>query len=186
MKKIILASASPRRQELLKTIGVPFQIEVANIAENINDLATPKQIVAEIALKKAEDISQKHPGNIVIGADTIVYAAGKVIGKPKDSDEAESTLASLSGKIHQVYTGVAVVEGEKVEVFVERTDVEFWPLTSNEIKAYLATGEPFDKAGGYGIQGQGKLFVKRINGDYYSVVGLPVARLARVLKEFGG
>lgn len=183
-KKLILASASPRRQELIKLITDDFEIAVSQVEETIPDGMTAEDIPQYLAMLKAKDISKKFSENIVIGADTCIIADGIVLGKPKTKEDAASMLKSLSGNTHYVITGCALVLGEKSLSFSVTTEVEFYPLTDKEIENYIDSGEPFDKAGAYGIQGKGSLFVKRINGDYFNVVGLPVAKLNKVLDSF--
>ncbi len=183
MKEIILASASPRRKELLEQLHIPFSVSPSIVEEKIEGIATPADIVMLLALQKANDIAQKHKNAVVIGADTIVTYDGKILGKPHTEKEAHSMLRLLSGNIHEVYTGVAIVCDEEQLTFYERTEVTFYELTDEEIYDYIESGEPMDKAGAYGIQGLGAEFVKKINGDYFSVVGLPIARLKRHLKS---
>ena len=201
MRKIILASQSPRRRELLAQIGVPFTVEVSDTDENVSG-TDPKVIVQELARRKALAVASRHAGETVtvIGADTIVVREGEILGKPRDPADARRMLRELSGNAHQVYTGVCVIEvsaersntgeeddGPEHDVcpqcrensFAERTDVFVAPLTDAEIDAYISTGEPFDKAGSYGIQGIFARHIEKIDGDYTNVVGLPVGRLWR-------
>lgn len=184
MKQLILASASPRRKELLEKLLHPFQIITHPTDETYDQTLQPANIVQQLALRKAKAVADDHPDAIVIGADTIVVFQNEVLGKPASEKAATDSLRKLSGNQHTVYTGVALVQGGQETVFYEKTDVLFWELTEEEIAAYVATGEPFDKAGGYGIQGLGATLVKKITGDYYSVVGLPIARLKRELDRF--
>ena len=182
--QLILASASPRRQELLKLINEDFSIIPTEVEENV-----PQNISAEfspefLAVKKAQAVSLSHPDSLVIGADTGVFLEGVMLGKPKDAQNAREMLTSLSGKKHAVITGCALFFRGKSFSFSEKTFVEFYELESSEINAYIATGSPFDKAGAYGIQDAGSLFVKKIEGDYNNVVGLPVSRLSREIKNF--
>ncbi len=180
---LVLASASPRRKELLEKTGLRFEIIVSDIEEKITKSA-PDEMVKSLARQKAMAVYEKlAPDRVVIGADTIVEAGGKVLGKPADADEAFKMLRMLSGKQHSVYTGVSVISGGIDISFAERTKVTFYELTDEEIKGYTATGEPLDKAGAYGIQGRGALLVKKIEGDYNNVVGLPIARLYRSLSR---
>lgn len=189
---IILASGSPRRKELLERAGYNFEVKVSDASEDINGkIPEPKDFVIELARRKAGDVSEKEIACrlrnddktpfIVIGADTVVALDDKILGKPKDKADAANMLQSLSGRSHHVYTGVSLVyyDGEKTrdKCFYECTEVVFYPMTDEEISWYVATGEPLDKAGSYGIQGKGGLFVKEICGDYNNVVGLPIARL---------
>lgn len=187
MKSIILASASPRRKELMTQVGLTFRVQPSNKDEIITK-NNPEEIVKEISYQKAKEVFENgHEQDIVIGADTIVIYEGNILGKPKDEAEAYAMINRLQGNTHQVYTGVSVIWKQEnnthVLAFAERTDVELFPMTDKEIKEYVDTKEPFDKAGGYGIQGCFASFVKRINGDYNNVVGLPVARLYQELKN---
>ncbi|OZI11302.1 septum formation inhibitor Maf [Bacillaceae bacterium SAS-127] len=185
MSNIILASGSPRRKELLQQIGLPFTVIVSDVDETISHPISSKETVMQLASRKAHAVAKHHEQNIVIGADTIVVLDGEILGKPKDRSDAKRMLSKLSGREHSVYTGVAIVQGKNEHVFYEETNVTFWELSSEEIDAYIDSGEPFDKAGAYGIQGIGALLVKKIDGDYFSVVGLPVASLYRQLQRFG-
>ena len=183
MSKLILASGSPRRKELLDKLQIPFQIITSNTDETISAHLSPEEAVVELASRKAMAVYNQYQDSAVIGADTIVALDGEILGKPKNREHAKMMLSKLSGRTHEVFTGVAVINNGQTSTFYEKTDVAFWELSENEVEHYLDSGEPFDKAGAYGIQGFGALFVKRINGDYYSVVGLPVSRLARLLRE---
>ena len=171
----ILASGSPRRRELLEMLGVPdLTIRPAKGPERATPGAGPEQTVRELSLHKAQEVAQTcAPEDIIIAADTIVYLDGAILGKPRDHDDAVRMLTALSGREHIVYTGVAVLRGG------------FRPLTSGEIERYIATGEPMDKAGAYGIQGRGALFVAHLDGDYFNVMGLPLCRLGQLLNELG-
>jgi septum formation protein len=181
--KLILASGSPRRKELLEKLQIPFQIISSNSDETISAHLSPEETVVELASRKAMAVYNQHQDSAIIGADTIVALDGEVLGKPKDREHAKTMLWKLSGRTHEVFTGVAVIYKGQTSTIYEKTDVSFWELSEKEVEHYLDSGEPFDKAGAYGIQGFGALFVKRINGDYYSVVGLPVSRLTRLLRE---
>ena len=181
--EIILASGSPRRQELMGHFPFPFTVRVSQADEQMDSAKAPKDEVAHISRNKAEAISRT-PEDIVIGADTIVVCDGEILGKPKDAQDAFRMLRMLSGRAHQVMTGVTVLQGEKIVSFTEITDVYFRPLSDREIWNYIRTGDPMDKAGAYGIQCGACLFVEKIVGDYYNVVGLPVCHLGLVLKEF--
>ncbi|NMD70546.1 septum formation inhibitor Maf [Bacillus sp. DNRA2] len=185
MQHLILASSSPRRKELLETLQLTFDISSSEADESYEPGTAPAQIVMELAVRKASDVAQRNPESFVIGADTIVVLAHQVLGKPKDKDDAIDMLTKLSGKTHSVYTGVAIVHGETWVQFYEKTDVTFWELTESEINVYIKSGEPFDKAGAYGIQGFGSMLVKQISGDYFAVVGLPVSRTVRELQKAG-
>ncbi|RFU65874.1 Maf family protein [Peribacillus glennii] len=184
MHPLILASSSPRRKELLQFLQVPFQTIHTNTDETIDPKLDAENAVKELAERKAMAAASMRPEHCVIGADTVVAVEGRILGKPVDRLDAKRMLQLLSGKVHSVYTGVAIIQGQDRKVFAEKTEVSFWELSEDEIEAYLDTGEPFDKAGSYGIQGYGSLMVKGISGDYFSVVGLPVSRLARELKAF--
>lgn len=184
MKDIILASASPRRRELLQLAGVSFAVDVADADESLEEGISPDNAVKKLAEIKAEAVFEKHPDSIIIGADTVVAIDGKILGKPKNYDEASEMLNALSGKKHFVFTGVCIMSKEKTAVFCQKTAVEFYTLSQSEIDEYISSGDCFDKAGGYGIQTNGCILVKGIEGDYFNVVGLPVAETVRALKEF--
>jgi len=180
--KLILASQSPRRRELLGLFRLPFVIRAADIDETMDEAASPAAEVARVCLAKAL-ATPRLEEDVVIAADTIVVLDGKVLGKPADKAQAVAMLTALSGKTHQVMTGVCVLHGQQQLVHTEITDVCFRPLTQQEILAYVATGEPMDKAGAYGIQGGAALFVEQLRGDYYNVMGLPVCRLWQMLSQ---
>lgn len=180
---VILASASPRRKELLSYITEEFTIKVSDADESCDPSASPEEIVKALARIKGEAVHSLYPSDTVISADTVVVLGKDILGKPHSSEEAFLMLKSLSGKTHSVYTGVFIIHGEKEFSFAEKTDVTFCELSDDEINRYIASGEPFDKAGAYGIQGKGSTMISSINGDYYNVMGLPVAKLNRVLKE---
>ena len=191
MNKIILASGSPRRRELLEQIGIPFEVVTSNAAE-VTSAVQPDEIVKELSKIKAEAVAQicKEKGElyqeaVILGADTIVYHNGKVLGKPKSEEDAYSMIESLAGKEHFVYTGVTILTPNKQICFAEAVKVSVYEMSAEEIKSYIATGEPMDKAGAYGIQGRFAAFVKGISGDYNAVVGLPVARVYQELKNAG-
>ena len=179
---IILASASPRRKELLGLFGSPFEIRIADIDEAMDPQKAPFDEVARVSRLKAQAVPRKDD-DTVIAADTIVVCEGRVLGKPKSKEEAVRMLYLLSGRDHQVMTGVTVLKGEICETFTEVTDLHFRELSQKEIEAYVATGEPMDKAGGYGIQGRFAAHIDRIEGDYFNVVGLPLAYVYQVLKD---
>ncbi|MBS4202753.1 Maf family protein [Lederbergia citrea] len=185
MLHLVLASASPRRKELLQKLNIPFSTFSPRADESFSPNLSPNEIVTMLALRKANMASAQFPESIVIGSDTIVVNNDKVLGKPANRQEAKQMLEQLSGQTHSVYTGVAVVYGKISKTFYEKTDVEFWELSDADIERYLDSGEPFDKAGAYGIQGLGALHVKSIKGDYYAVVGLPISRLSRTLSSMG-
>ena len=179
---LVLASASPRRQELLKLFGIPFTVRVADIDETMDPGLAPYYEVARVSRAKAMAVPRESD-DVVIAADTIVVCEGKVLGKPRDAADAKAMLALLSGRDHQVMTGCTVLRGESCETFTEVTDIHFRPLSEKEIENYVATGEPMDKAGSYGIQGGAALFCQRMVGDYYNVMGLPVCALGERLKR---
>lgn len=185
--KIVLASASPRRRELLNQISLNPVIEPSTVVEVITT-RVPEDAVIELSLQKAEDVARhQQPGTIVIGADTVVAAEGKILGKPKSHQEAYEMIESFQGKTHQVFTGVTLIycgtNGTTVRSFAERTDVHVYPMTPEEIRLYAEDEEPMDKAGAYGIQGRFAAFIKGIDGDYSNVVGLPVGRVYQELKQ---
>ena len=186
--RVILASASPRRKELLAQIVADFEICVSDVEEIITE-REPAKVVEELSAQKAFAVYSGTEGDVlVIGADTVVTMADKILGKPANEADAFSMLQMLQAKAHSVYTGVTVYmrQGteEKKVTFSECTEVQFYPMTEAEIQGYIATGEPMDKAGAYGIQGIGGRFVEKISGDYNNVVGLPIARLYQELKEY--
>lgn len=183
MKKIILASGSPRRRELLTQIGIDFDVVTSN-AEEIITKTYPQDIVCELSCLKAKAVYDmlKEPqkdidNSVIIGADTIVYCDGEILGKPADNDDAYRMIKKISGGVHQVYTGVTFIYKGNVKSFSEKTDVSVYDMSETEINRYIQTGEAIDKAGAYGIQGAFAAYVKGINGDYNNVVGLPVAKL---------
>lgn len=192
--RIILASASPRRRELLTQIGMKYEVIPSTIDEKMTK-TLPKEVVRELSLQKAEDVcaglkAREAEDFLVIGADTVVAFEGVIMGKPVDEEDACRMLRALQGKMHQVYTGVALCGERKgragfCSTFYEKTDVVMYPMTEEEIEAYVATKEPMDKAGAYGIQGRCAAHIERISGDYNNVVGLPVGRLCQELKRMG-
>ena len=185
--QIILASQSPRRRELLGRMGIEnFLVRPAQGEELFDPTLTPARLVESLSRQKAEEISAgAGPEDLIIAADTVVSIDGRVLGKPRDPEDAAAMLAALSGREHTVYTGVTVRRGGETVTEHEATAVRFRPLTEGEIADYVATGEPMDKAGAYGIQDYGALLVEGISGDYFNVVGLPVCRLGRILTRFG-
>ena len=184
--KIVLASQSPRRKELLGRMGLEFVTQASKIDESAFDGLEARELVATLSREKAQWIARQLDGEtLVIGADTVVVRDGAALGKPKDAEDAVAMLLSLSGRDHQVCTGVTVCRGDRVLTQVEETQVTFRELTEAEVRQYVSTGEPMDKAGAYGIQGLGGLLVEGIRGDYSNVVGLPVCRLGPMLKGFG-
>lgn len=184
--KLVLASASPRRQELLQLISPRFTVFSPDVDETPPENCPAEKLPEILALKKATAGAEKFPGDFIIGADTIVLAEGAVLGKPLSPRHNEEMLVALSGKTHYVYTGVALVYRGAAHTFTQKSAVTFYPLGAEEIARYAASGEGADKAGGYGIQGVGSLLVKKVDGDYFSVVGFPVARLAREMNDFFG
>lgn len=182
-KRILLASASPRRRELLRLITSDFECAAADVDETLPSGILPADAVLYLSKIKARALAPND--KIIIGADTVVALDHRIIGKPKDKKDAFHILRSLSGREHSVFTGVTLINGEKEISFFKETKVHFYPLTDDEINSYIKTGECFDKAGAYGIQGKGSLLVEKIDGDYFNVVGLPVAELYRELKMIG-
>ncbi|MCY8505710.1 Maf family protein [Bacillus atrophaeus] len=183
-KRLILASQSPRRKELLNLLQLPYSIIVSQVEEKLNRNLSPEENVQWLAKQKAEAVAKDYPDAVVIGADTIVCVDGECLGKPQDKEDAADMLRRLSGRNHVVLTAVSIQSHDHSETFYETTEVTFWPLSEEDIWTYIETKEPMDKAGAYGIQGKGALFVKKIDGDYYSVVGLPISKTMRVLKDF--
>lgn len=175
-EKMILASASPRRRELLEQAGIPFEVMVSHAQETITK-EEPGEIVEGLSRCKAGAVAAIYPDRTVLGADTIVVLDGEILGKPQDEQDARRMLAALQGRTHQVYTGVTLMRGERIHSFYEKTDVEVYPMTEEEIEAYVQSGDCMDKAGGYGIQGRFAIHIRGINGDYNNVVGLPIGRL---------
>ena len=188
MKHLILASGSPRRRELMSQVGLDFTVVTSDADENIKEME-PEDYVRELSSVKAQSVLEQYADKddsvIVIGADTIVYHKGEILTKPKDEEDAFRILKSLEGQIHQVYTGVTICSTHKNVSFYEKTDVWVYDMTDEEIRDYISTGEPMDKAGSYGIQGLFGIYVKGISGDYNNVVGLPVARLFYEMKKSG-
>jgi septum formation protein len=185
MQNLILASSSPRRKELLENLRLTFAVSSSEVDESFDPKLSPEEVVMELAERKAQAVFKENRDAFVIGSDTIVVLNNQVLGKPADEAEAIRMLTSLSGTQHEVFTGVSIVSPTSTSRFYERTEVWFWELTDDEIRAYVKSGEPLDKAGAYGIQQLGSMLVKKINGDYFAVVGLPVARTIRELKKAG-
>lgn len=194
MVRYVLASASPRRRELLEKMGIFFEIAPAQGKEVITK-KVPSEIVEELSCEKADEVAARYMAGskndtiVIIGADTIVAHNNQIMGKPKDVDEAADMLTNLQNDLHQVYTGVTLVilnaGKRKTVTFHEKTDVTMYPMTAEQIRSYVATGEPMDKAGAYAIQGKCAVYIKGINGEYNNVVGLPVARLMQELLALG-
>ncbi len=192
--RLILASASPRRRELLEQIGATFQVMPAK-GEEVITKEQPEQAVMELSRQKAEEIAEKIADGIadedvlVLGADTVVVYEGKILGKPKDESDARAMLSMLNGRTHSVFTGVTVIVMKngtsQIHSFYEETEVSMYPMTDAQISYYIRTGEPMDKAGAYGIQGKGAVFIEKIHGDYNNVVGLPVAKIFYKMLESG-
>lgn len=183
---IILASQSPRRKELLAQMGLTYRVEAADIDEHMDRDLPPDKLVEAISAEKAAAVAKAEgEAPLIIAADTVVALDGEVLGKPHSEAEAAEMLGKLSGREHQVYTGFTVRRGEKIVTRSQRSEVHFRGLSEREIAAYVATGEPMDKAGAYGIQDLGSLLVEGIQGDYFNVMGLPVCLLGQTLKEFG-
>ncbi|MDF2593866.1 MAG: maf protein [Clostridia bacterium] len=185
MEFIVLASSSPRRKALINLLEMPFIVVSKEVDEQIDRTQSPEENVKALALKKAMAVAEDYPSQLVIGCDTVVAIGSQIIGKPRDKQDAKVILDSLSGKSHFVYTGVAIVckIDKYTHTFCERTSVKMKGLTAEEIDSYIRTGEPLDKAGAYGIQGKGALYIEGIEGDYYNVVGLPVHRLYQELTQ---
>lgn len=184
--ELILASASPRRKELLEKIGLPFTVQPAKGEERITQ-KSPAAVVMELSRQKAEEIAAAQTEDcIIIGADTVVARGDKIMGKPKDAADAKQMLRSIADDCHQVYTDVTLIRTgahPQSVTFQEKTDVFLYPISDAELDAYIASGDPMDKAGAYGIQGDFAIYVKRIAGDYYNVVGLPIGRVYQELKR---
>ena len=186
MIKLVLASGSPRRRELMTMLGfTDFEVIPSQCEETAPEGLSPGEYAMHIARLKAEDIWSNHRDAVIISADTTVWYEGGVYGKPRDGEDAFNMLRTLSGKTHEVYTGVCVIRDGRISTAYEKTEVTFRHMSDGEILSYIATGEPMDKAGAYGAQGKGALFVSKINGDFYNVMGLPVCLLGSILKEQG-
>ena len=192
-KQLILASASPRRRELLQKMSVPFRVEVSDAEEHVPEGISAEETAEYLSGLKADAVFQKHLSEavIVIGSDTVVVLDGIIFGKPADQEDAFRMLKKLSGNTHVVYTGVTILSSDgngstKKQSFTSATKVRFYELSDEDIRAYIESGEPMDKAGAYGIQGQGVFFVEKIDGDYNTVVGFPLAEIARRLRENRG
>ena len=183
--RVVLASASPRRRELLNLIGIQHEVRPANIDETMRPREAPRRHAERLAREKASAIAVRDPDLITIGADTVVVINRKVLGKPADTADAARMLGMLSGREHTVITAVAVSRGRKLRSAIEEVRVKFRRLRDDEIEAYIATGEPMDKAGAYGIQGFGATIVERIEGDYFAVMGLPLVRLVGLMRDVG-
>ena len=183
-KRIILASKSPRRKELMGLLFPQFEVQASDVDETLPEGVSLGRAVELLALRKGQAVAGAEPDALVIAADTLVTLGSVVLGKPTGREDAARMLRLLSGRVHQVYTGVALLEGERTNRFRCVTDVEFSPLTEEEIRWYLSTGEPFDKAGAYGIQGYGARFIRGVREDFFNVMGLPVNELYRQIMQF--
>lgn len=182
---IILASSSPRRKEILKELGIPFESHKSHV-EEITDLSlSPAQNAEKLAIDKAKEVAQHYKDRWVLGVDTIVVIDGKIIGKPRDDEEEDKILQDLSGRSHEVISGIALVYNERVISSHETTEIEFSVISHTERERYVASGIWKDKSGGFTIQGRGSLFIKGIKGDYYNVVGLPIYRFGAMCREAG-
>lgn len=183
MKHIILASASPRRKEILELADLKFDVMPSD-AQEITTKTAPNEVVMELASIKAKDIYKKsEKQSMIVGADTVVAYQGQILGKPTDEADAKRMLTMLSGQTHEVYTGVCIIEEGKTKTFYEETKVTFYEISDEQIDHYIKTGEPMDKAGSYGIQGKAAVFIKGIEGDYYNVVGFPIARFLQEITK---
>lgn len=183
-KRIILASKSPRRKELMGLLFPQFEVQASDVDETLPEGVSLGRAVELLALRKGQAVAGAGPDALVIAADTLVTLGSVILGKPTGREDAARMLRLLSGRVHQVYTGVALLEGERTNRFHCVTDVEFSPLTEEEIRWYLSTGEPFDKAGAYGIQGYGARFIRGVREDFFNVMGLPVNELYRQIMQF--
>lgn len=180
---IVLASASPRRRELMSAITPEYQVEPSTLDESGITAETPALLAQALAAAKCEEVAAKHPEDVVIGCDTVVDCGGEVFGKPKNREDAVRMLRALSGRTHAVHTGVCICNGGEEHKFVSTSEVVFFPLDETEIQHYADSQEPYDKAGAYAIQGRAALWLDKINGDYYNIMGFPVSRVAAVLRE---
>ena len=186
MKTIVLASGSPRRKEILEKTGLSFTVDPSNYEEDMNQDLEPKELVKVLSLGKAKDVAKRHKNAVIIGADLIISFKGNVLGKPQTKEKAIEMLTQLSGNTHSAISGFTIIDTETGKVVSDalETKIRFKELTQEEIKKYVDTGEPLDKAGAYAIQGKGKEFIKNIKGDYYNVMGLPLDSIITKLKEF--
>lgn len=185
MKKLILASSSPRRQELLNQVRIPFTIRKPDFDESLIQTADPVEKVKQLAERKGLNVRLTDKDEVILSSDTVVSFQQQIFEKPKNKTEALQMISALSGETHEVYTGVMIRSANEQIVFTEQTKVEFWPLSDEEIEWYISTDDPYDKAGAYGIQSLGAMLVKQIIGDYYNVMGLPISRVVRELRGFG-
>ena len=183
---LILASQSPRRKELLGLCGIPFSVYVSEVDEYLDFSVSLEKAVESLAFQKASAVQALYPKKVILGADTIVTLDDKILGKPKNKEDAFSMLTILSGRSHEVITSVCILSDEKKIFLSQRSRVYFFPISPDDIASYIATGEPMDKAGAYGIQGKGAIFIQKIDGDFYSVMGLPVSLVYRELRKIFG
>jgi len=183
--RVILASQSPRRRELLTLVGIAHEVIPPDVDESVREEERPAPYAERLAREKAQSLADRHPEALVVAADTIVVIDGRILGKPADAADARRTLRLLSGREHVVFTAVAVARGSRLVSEVAEVAVAFRAITDEEIAAYVATGEPLDKAGSYGIQGYGATIVERIDGDYFAVMGLSLVRVVRLLARLG-
>jgi septum formation protein len=187
MRQIILASSSPRRKALLENLGLEFKVDTSNTPEHVHKDLEPHHLARLHSLEKAQAVAERHRDAIVIAADTLGVLEGQVFGKPTSEDDARRTLKRMSGKCHLVITGFAIIDTKNQKTITRSIETKVWfrELRDEEIRAYVSSGEPMDKAGAYAIQGLGSLLVDRIEGDYYNVIGLPLSAMAESLKDFG-
>lgn len=181
--KIILASNSPRRTEILKLANIDHQVVTSNIIEVVNSKLTPTEVVQDLAMQKASDVASRYPNDLIIGADTVVVINNEILGKPHTEQEAYEMISKISGQTHEVITGVCIVKNKQIETFAEHTYVTFYQMTNQEIIEYIHTEQVYDKAGAYAIQGIGCRYIKKIDGDYYNVMGLPISKLYHYLQN---
>ncbi len=186
-RKIILASGSPQRKKLLETIGLDFEIEKSNYKEDISEKIPAYKLAQKLALGKAQDVAQKHKNAIIIGADSFVVLGKEFLGKPRTPQKAKEMLKKISGKKHQLITGIAIIDTKRNKIFTDYEITEVWlkKLNAKEINSYVKTKEPLDKAGGYAIQGIGSILIEKINGNYTNVVGLPINKVYKYLLKLG-
>lgn len=184
---LVLASSSPRRRELLHTLGIPFTVQTSDVDETTAPGLSPREVVEELAVRKAQVVASSLTEGVVLGSDTIVVWEGQILGKPADEADAFHMLSMLQGREHTVYSGVALIDAASGRVEVSHSHTQVWirPLSQTEIESYIATREPMDKAGSYAIQGIGATIVEGITGDYFTVVGLPLCLTANMLSRFG-
>lgn len=181
---IILASGSPRRKELMALITTDYRVETSDVDESRITASDPAALVQALARAKCMAVAQQHPEDVVIGCDTVVDCGGEVFGKPQNAQDARRMLSALSGRTHAVHTGVCIACGDRIECFADTCRVTFFPIGEEDLEAYIASEEPYDKAGGYAIQGHAAVWIDRLEGDYYTIMGFPVSRVARALAGF--